>query len=216
MDAGEPKFRRRKAERPDEIVAAALEVFVEKGFAAARLDEIARRAGVSKGAIYLYFETKEEIFRAVVERAIAPNLDALRDAATHPGPFSDLARSLVALIAATAERTPVGGVLKMVVGEARNFPEIARVWHDELVAKALGAVGAAIRNAQARGEVKPGDPRLYAIQIIAPLLVGVLWRETFEPVGAEPVDLPVLLTQHIETFLAGALIDNRLAEGARA
>ncbi|MDZ4371034.1 MAG: TetR/AcrR family transcriptional regulator [Phenylobacterium sp.] len=209
MDAGQPKFRRRKADRPDEIVAAAMEVFVEKGFAAARLDDIARRAGVSKGAVYLYFETKEDVFRAVVERAIAPNLDALQATLRdHPGPFATLARQAAALIAAAAGATPLGGVLKMVVGEARNFPEIARIWHDQLIAKALGAMESAIRAAQARGEVRPGDPRTYALQLIAPLVLGVLWRETFVPVGARPFDLTELAGQHVETFLNGLLLQD--------
>ncbi|MDB5497059.1 MAG: transcriptional regulator, TetR family, partial [Phenylobacterium sp.] len=85
LDPGEPKFRRRKANRPGEIVDAAMAVFAERGFAAARLDEIARRAGVSKGALYLYFETKEDIFRAVVAQAIAPNMQAIRAIiAAHP------------------------------------------------------------------------------------------------------------------------------------
>src|SRR5947199_10173186 len=93
LDPGEPKFRRRKADRPGEIVEAALAVFAERGFAAAKLDEIARRAGVSKGALYLYFETKEELFRAVVAQAIAPNMRAVRAmVAAHPGPLSDLLR----------------------------------------------------------------------------------------------------------------------------
>lgn len=211
MDAGAPKFRRRKAERPDEIVSAALAVFSEKGFAAARLDEIARRAGVSKGAVYLYFETKEEVFRAVVERAIAPNLGAVKAmAAAHPGPLADLLRGVTMHIASVIQNTPLGGVLKMVVGEARNFPEIARVWHDELVSQALGAMATAIAAAQARGEVKPGDPRTYALQLVSPMLVAVLWRETFVPVGAEPFDLPAVMAQHVETLLSGML-----TEGAR-
>lgn len=192
-------------------MAAALAVFAEKGFAAAKLDDIARRAGVSKGAVYLYFETKEDVFRAVVERAIAPNLGAVKAmAAAHPGPLADLLRGVTGVIAGVIETTPVGGVLKMVVGEARNFPEIARVWHDELVSQALGAMTTAIANAQARGEVKPGDARTYALQLIAPMLVAVLWRETFVPVGAEPFDLPATMQQHIETLLSGML-----AEGAR-
>ncbi|PZQ53719.1 MAG: TetR family transcriptional regulator [Phenylobacterium zucineum] len=211
MDAGAPKFRRRKADRPAEIVAAALEVFAEKGFAAARLDEIARRAGVSKGAVYLYFETKEDVFRAVVSQAIAPNVGVVKAmAAAHPGPLADLLRNVVVHVAGVIETTPIGGVLKMVVGEARNFPEIARVWHDELVSLALGAITAAIAAAQARGEVKPGDPRAYAVQLISPMLVGVLWRETFVPVGAEPFDLPALMRQHVETLLNGML-----TQGAR-
>ena len=212
MDAGAPKFRRRKADRPAEIVQAALTVFAEKGFAAAKLEDIARRAGVSKGAIYLYFETKEDIFRAVVGQAIAPNVDAVKAmAAAHPGPLADLLRGVTGHIAGVVAQTPLGGVLKMVVGEARNFPEIARVWHDELVSQALGTVAAAIAAAQARGEVKPGDPRIYALQLISPLLVAVLWRETFVPVGAEPFDLSAVMDQHIDTLLLGLL-----TEGARA
>lgn len=209
---GEPKFRRRKEARPTEIVAAALEVFVDKGFAAARLEDIAARAGVSKGAIYLYFETKEDIFRAVVEQAIAPNIEVLKGVlAAHPGPFPDLVTLLVGRVAALAETTAIGGVLKMVIGEARNFPELARVWHDRLIVHALGALTAAIEAAQARGEVRPGDPRSFAVSLISPLLVGVLWRETFAPVGARPFDIPALLQQHAGVVLDGMLVQPRRA-----
>jgi hypothetical protein len=95
----------------------------------------------------------------------------------------------------------------MVIGEAGNFPELARVWHDRLVAQALGAMTDAIAAAQARGEVKPGDARSYALQLISPLIVGVIWRETFVPVGAASFDLPALARQHVETMLAGMLAE---------
>jgi AcrR family transcriptional regulator len=204
LDPGEPKFRRRKADRPGEIIEAAIMVFAEKGFAAAKLDEIARQAGVSKGALYLYFETKEDLFRAVVARAIAPNMQAIRAMiAAHPGPIGDLLRLVAERVGGLIESLPVGGVIKMVIGEAGNFPELARVWHDDLVAHALGALTDAMRAAQARGEVRPGDPRTYALQVIAPLLVGVIWRETFVPVGAVPFDLRALARQHVETMIAG-------------
>lgn len=204
LDLGEPKFRRRKADRPGEIVDAALAVFAERGFAAARLDDIARRAGVSKGALYLYFETKEEIFRAVVDQAIAPNMQVIRMMiAAHPGPLADLLRLVGGRVAALIETLPVGGVIKMVIAEAGNFPELARVWHDDLVAHILGALTDAIAAGQARGEVRPGDPRVYALQIIAPLLVGLIWGETFVPVGAPPFDLPAVARQHIETMIEG-------------
>jgi len=207
-----PKFRRRKAERPDEIVAAALAVFSEKGFAAARLDDIAVRAGVSKGAIYLYFATKEDIFRAVVEQAIAPNLHGLQGlAASHPGPLPALLDAFVSRVIGVIAQGPVGGVAKMVIGEARNFPELARVWHDRLVGPAIGALTAAIAAAQARGEVRPGDPRQYAVSLIAPLVVGVVWRETFVPVGAPPFDLPSLARQHVDTLLRGMLTQTEAA-----
>lgn len=204
LPQGEPKFRRRKEARPAEIVEAAMAVFAERGFAAAKLDEIAARAGVSKGAVYLYFETKEAVFRAVVGQAIAPNILMVKAMAeAHPGPFADLIRGLAGHIGRVAETTQLGGVVKMVIAEARNFPELARIWHDELIAHALGAVSGAIANAQARGEVRPGDPRIYALQLISPLLVSVIWRETFVPVGVAAFDIPKVLDQHVETYLRG-------------
>jgi AcrR family transcriptional regulator len=204
LDPGEPKFRRRKADRPGEIVQAALAVFAERGFAAARLEEIARRAGVSKGALYLYFETKQELFRAVVDQAIAPNMQAIRAmVAAHPGPLSDLLRLVAERVGVLIETLPMGGVVKMVIAEAGNFPELARVWHDDLVAHILGALTDAIAAAQARGEVKAGDPRMYALEIIAPMLLALIWRETFVPVGAIPFDLPALARQHVETMIVG-------------
>lgn len=208
-DAAPPKFRRRKADRPAEIVQAALQVFAEKGFAAARLEEIAARAGVSKGALYLYFATKEDLFRAVVEQAIAPNIEAVRATiSAHPGPIADLLRVVPERIAVMLDTLPaVGGVVKMVIGEARNFPELARVWHDRLVAQALDALTEALAAAQGRGEVKPGDPRNYALQLISPLLLGVIWRETFVPIGARGFDLPALARQHVETMLRGLLTE---------
>jgi AcrR family transcriptional regulator len=199
-----PKFRRRKAARPGEIVEAAMQVFAEKGFAAARLDDIAARAGVSKGALYLYFETKEDLFRAVVDQAIAPNLEGVWTAiAAHPGPLPDLLRTLAGRITALIGALPVGGVVKMVIGEAGNFPELARVWHDQLISHLLDALTEAVRKAQARGEVRAGDPRVYAIQVVGPILLSILWDAVFAPVGATPFDVPSVARQHVETMIAG-------------
>src|SRR6185295_5914199 len=115
MLAQAPKFRRRKADRPGEIVAAALEVFAEKGFAAARLDEIAGRAGVSKGTLYLYFKDKGDLFRAVVRDTIAPNIATVRDGLMDADrPFAELVRTLLSSFAGIAERVPIGAVAKMV------------------------------------------------------------------------------------------------------
>jgi len=204
MQTGNPKWRRRAEARPGEIVQAAFEVFAEKGFAAAKLDEIARRAGISKGALYLYFETKEDLFRAVVRDAIAPNLDrveAMLAQATIP--FPDLLRLMFAQLAAMIGATRLGAVAKLVIGESRNFPELARVWHDEVVSRAVAAIAGAIRRGQARGEVAAGDPRLHVFSIMGPILMGVIWRETFAPVGAPEVDLAALVAQQAETVLLG-------------
>lgn len=203
-----PRWRRRKTDRPGEIVAAALAVFAEKGFAAARLEDIARRAGVSKAALYLYFETKTDLFAAVVAQAVAPNIDRIRPLAeAYEGRFADVAPLVLAKMAEAAQTTPLGGVIKMVVGESRNFPELARVWHDAVASKALALIAGLIERAQARGEVRAGDPRLFAVSLVGPMLMGLLWREVFTPAGAAPIPLPELAAQHARTVLGGMLED---------
>lgn len=203
MQTGSPKWRRRSGARPGEIVQAALEVFSEKGFAAAKLDEIAAKAGISKGALYLYFETKEDIFRAVVREAVAPNLDAVEFTLSNATPFPDLLRLLLLRVTLMVQTSRLGSVAKLVIGESRNFPELARVWHDEVVSRALTLLSDALDRAQGRGEIRPGNPRLQAFTIMGPVLMGMLWQETFTPVGAPAVDLQDLITQHGETVLAG-------------
>lgn len=203
-----PRWQRRAEDRPREICAAALEVFAEKGFAAAKLDEIARRAGVSKGTLYLYFEDKEGLFRAVVRDTIAPNLATIRQTIEGSDlPFADVIRLLLPRFAEIATRVPVGAVAKMVIGESRNFPELAKVYYDLVVSQAIGAISALVEKAQARGEVRPGEPRLHAMSLMGPMLMGVLWRETLQPVGGAPMDLDALAKQHCETVLSGLLTE---------
>jgi AcrR family transcriptional regulator len=204
----EPKWQRRADERPREICAAALEVFAEKGFAAAKLDEIARRAGVSKGTLYLYFKDKAELFRAVVRDAIAPNVQAITSAvAALDAPFADIVRMFLAGFAEREAKLPVGAVAKIVIGESRNFPELARVWHDEVASKAIAALSSFVERAQKRGEVRGGDPRLYALSLMGPMVLGALWRATLVPAGAQPLDLHELAKQHAEAVLCGMLLE---------
>ncbi len=208
MQAGQPRWRRRKEARPGEILEAAFAVFAEKGFAAARLDEIAARAGVSKGALYLYFETKEALFQAMVRDRVTPNVRAVVDFAQgFEGSFAELVRIVLPRAAAVLAASGAGKVVKIVIGESRNFPELARFWHDEVIAVAMGALSGLISRAQARGEVGPGDPRFQAVSLMAPLLMGVIWGEVLEPVGADPLPLDALAQAHAETALAGLLAE---------
>jgi AcrR family transcriptional regulator len=208
MQPGQPKWRRRSEARPGEIIEAALAVFSEKGFAAARLDDIAARAGISKGALYLYFETKQDLFRAVVRETVAPNLAAITGFVGQSGlAFGDLIPLIFGRIAEVISEGRLGPVAKMVIGESRNFPELAKVWHEDVVTRMLDAVGGAVAAAQARGEVRPGDPRLYVFSLAGPLLLGVLWREVFTPIGAEPIDLKALAAQHARVALRGMLVE---------
>ncbi len=204
----QPKWQRRAEERPREICAAALEVFAEKGFAAARLDEIARRAGVSKGTLYLYFKDKDDLFRAVVRDTIAPNIATIRDSLMDADlPFAELVRTLLSRFVEIAARVPVGAVAKMVIGESGNFPELAKVYHDLVVSQAIGMIAALIEKAQKKGEVRAGDPRIHAMSLMGPMLMGILWRATLQPVGAKPIDLELLARQHAETVLTGLLTE---------
>ena len=203
---GKPRWQRRAEDRPREICAAALGVFAEKGFAAARLDEIAKQAGVSKGTLYLYFKDKEQLFRAVVRDTVVPNVENLRSDLIQTGlPFDALIRLFLAKFVEVTNRVPVGAVAKMVISESRNFPELAKVWHDEVVSKALGTITALIEMAQAKGEVRAGDARLHAFTLMGPMLMGIIYRETLEPVGGEPLDFGALANQHAETVLTGLL-----------
>jgi AcrR family transcriptional regulator len=202
----QPRWQRRAEDRPREICAAALEVFAERGFAAARLEEIARRAGVSKGTLYLYFRDKEDLFRAVVRDTVAPNIAMMRRTveAADP-PFEAVVRLLLPRFAELAGAVPIGAVAKIVIGESRNFPELAKTYYDLVVSQAVALMTGLIEKAQAKGEVRPGDPQLHAMSLVGPMIMGLLWRETLEPAGGAPVDLHQLARQHADTVLKGLL-----------
>jgi AcrR family transcriptional regulator len=215
MPDDEPKWRRRKEARPGEIIDAALEVFAEKGFAAAKLDDIARRAGISKGALYLYFETKEDIFGAVARAAVASHLEAIESTAeASDGPFAELAPMLLSRAAGMMSGGRVPAMARMVISESRNFPDLARIWHDDVVAGVIRRVAGIIARAQARGEVAPGDPRLHAFSLMGPMVMAMLFREVFGEVGTDPPDLQALAGQHARTALNGLLTSPAEADAA--
>lgn len=204
LPAGQPKFRRRPEARPAEILAAALEVFAARGFQAARLDEVAKRAGVSKGALYLYFETKADLFRAVVTEAISPNIERVKAMASAEVPLEDAARMGLGMLARTvAVDRRISRVVKLVIAESRNHPELATIWRETVVEPGVTLISGLIAAAQARGEVRAGDPRLFAFGLMGPMVLSMVWRETFEPVGAEPIDVAALADQHLDTVLKG-------------
>jgi AcrR family transcriptional regulator len=205
----EPKWRRRAAARPSEIADAALAIFAERGYAAARLADIAARAGVSKAALYVYYPTKADLFRAVLQQRSAPEVAAVMAQGDAPGTFSDFIDRVLGSLAEALGRPELRKLARMVIAESGNFPELARAWHDAVVAPALGAVGEAIRRAQARNEVRPGDARLMAMTLVGPMLLGAIWREVMEPIGGVPVDLRALGQEHRATLAAGLLLPPR-------
>lgn len=199
-----PRWRRRKIARPAEILEAALAVFAERGFAAAKLSEIAARAGVSKAALYLYFETKEELFHAVARTLVATNLTAIGAALeASEAPLADVAPALLGRAAAVLADGRVVSIARMVIAESRNFPDLARIWREDVVEPMLSLVTRSIARAQAGGEVVPGDPRLFAFSLMGPLVMGGLFHAVFGEEGAP--DLPALAAQHARAAMGGLL-----------
>ena len=201
---GVPRRRqRRKDARPSEIVEAALGLFIERGFGATKMEDVARSAGVAKGTLFVYFPTKEDLFRAAARQVLALNLDPLLQAiARADRPVVELIPALLKQ-AAFVGGTRIPAIVRMLIAESRMFPDLARVWHDEVVSKALAHVIAAIERGQAAGELRPGNARLYAFSLVGPMLAGVLFREIFAGAEAELPDLHALAAQHAETILGG-------------
>lgn len=199
----EPRWRRRSAARPGEIADAALAEFAARGYAAARVADIAAAAGVSKATLFTYFPTKADLLRAVVERRMAPVVVAAADAALAEVPFPVRLEAFLNRLAAAIADPALRRLAKMIIAESGSFPEIARAWHDQVVAPALAALAASITAGQAAGEVRTGDPRLMALSVIGPMLTGVLWREVMEPAGGSTLDLAALAAEHLRTLLAG-------------
>jgi AcrR family transcriptional regulator len=198
------RWRRRKGARPQEILEAALAVFADKGFATARMDDIAAKAGVSKGTIYLYFESKEAVFRALVRELLVPRLaEAAHLLHDYKGPMTPLLATILRGLGhfiATSDRVVIP---KMVIAEAGNFPDLARIYREEMIERGLALFGSIVRTGIAQGEFREIPVEHAARLCVAPLLVAAFWRTTFAPFDAQPYDYDGLVEAHIETLLKG-------------
>lgn len=201
-----PVRRRRKEARPREIVRAALDVFAEKGFAATRLDEVAARAGVGKGTLYLYVSSKEELLEAVVRAALIPNLArAERAAARHAGSSAELLRLIFELAARRVSRSRLSAIPKLVLAEASNFPKLAKFYLDNVIGRGLALVGGIVRRGIERGEFRAVDVDDAAKLLVAPLLLLALWRHSFAKVAPTPLDPAAFCRSHLDLALHGLL-----------
>jgi AcrR family transcriptional regulator len=203
-DSAKPRWQRRKDARPSEIVAAALDVFVERGFAAARLEEVARRAGVTKGTLYLYFDSKAALFKAVVRENIVTALT--RASATidqHTGNTAELFAHLLRETWQVMGHTTLSGLPKLVLSEARNFPEVAQFWYEEVVRPGHELFGRVLRRGIERGEFRAVDVKLTVRLALAPLLHLLVWQHSLGHCLAEPFDADRYVAAHMDTFLHG-------------
>jgi AcrR family transcriptional regulator len=202
------RWQRRKQARPPEILSAALATFAEKGFAATRMDDIARRAGVTKGTIYLYFESKEAVFKSLVLESIGSAIDAATEAAKHfEGSSADLLRFALRRVGYFLRTSDRVVLPKIIVAEAGNFPELLRFYREAVVDKGLGLFAFAITRGIARGEFRNIDPQHAARLCIAPILLAAFWRTTFAAFDPVPYDLEGLIETHIDVLLRGLAAD---------
>jgi AcrR family transcriptional regulator len=200
-----PASRRKRTAVPPEarraaILAAALEEFTARGYEGARLDDVAKRAGVAKGTIYLYFADKETLFQELVRSMVNPVLGALQAVSTTDIP----ARLLVERLTETFVREIYGtrrkDIIRLILSEGPRFPAIGEFYHREVIARILGIIRPLLQRAAERGEIPAAVARFPQL-IIAPGLVGIMWSGLFDQY--EPLDVAAMMRAHVEILFAG-------------
>jgi AcrR family transcriptional regulator len=197
-----PRWERRKEARPAELLAAALDLFVEKGYAGTRLDDVAARAGVSKGTLYLYFQYKEELFKAVVrENIVTPLSEAAQEMREFDGPSAVLLRNLIGAWWNEFGSSQAGGLTKLLMAESGNFPEIAGFFLEEVIEPWHRLLGSVIERGIKRGEFRSVDVALFTRVMTAPLVMLSLWNRSFGVCSAQPVDADAFVAMLLDTHL---------------
>jgi len=201
-EPGHPRRRRRKDARPDEILAAALEAFATSGYAATRLDDVARRAGVAKGTIYLYYAGKEQLFQAVVRRAVVPQLDHIeRQAFAYPGPVEAFLRGPFLGLQHHLLQSDLRRLVRVMLTEGPLFPELTEFYYREVIARGLGVLRALIARGVERGEFRPTALAELPQPLIASAVLALLWESLFGHL--HPLDTERLLETHVSLLLDG-------------
>ncbi|MBV8666498.1 MAG: TetR/AcrR family transcriptional regulator [Burkholderiaceae bacterium] len=192
------RWERRKEARPQELLAAALDLLVERGYATTRLDDVAAKAGVSKGTLYLYFANKEELFKAVVREHIVPAIGrAEQTIEQYQGSSRNLLQEILLGRWEQVGNTKLSGIMKLIVAESGNFPEIAKFYHDEVILRGNALITKAIQRGVESGEFHQIDA-VQATQVIAaPIIMLILRKHSFDTCGSEPISPDT----YLETFL---------------
>lgn len=190
--------------RRSELMDAALEEFYERGFAAARMDDIARRAGLSKGTLYLYFDNKEALFSSLVEAHALPRAERLEAISQSSGGGFAAISAMMNLAPTILRHTAIPKLVKILVANAAQFPASVTVYRTQIVERILRAVARALEAGRDKGEMNIDDPVMTARLVVAPVLFSLVWRITFEHDPEAKLDLEALFAQH-EKILRRAL-----------
>lgn len=200
------KRARRKQARPGELLEAALDLFVEKGFAATRAEEVALRAGVSKGTLFLYFPSKEELFKAVVrENLVRHQTEGAQEIARFEGSTPELLEELMLEWWRRYGATKASGISKLVMSEASNFPDLARFFQEEVVTPGHAMVRSVLQRGIDRGEFRPVELDVTVHSVMAPLLFLVTWKHAMAPCCPESqqIDPESFIRHHTELLVRG-------------
>ena len=197
------RWQRRKQERPSEIINAALEIFVEHGYAAAKLDDIAKKAGISKGSLYRYFDSKADLFKEMVKHVVIPQIEKAETTVNeYQGRIAPLISNMVQNWWQTVGETRICGIPKLVISEAANFPELAEFYVSEVIQRGRKLVAGMIRRGVQSGEFRDVEPEYVARILISPIVFAAIWKESLSPYDTQ-YDVKKYLTLETEIFLRG-------------
>lgn len=206
-DTPEPKFRRRAEKRPDEVLDAALALFVDKGYAHTSVAQIAKAAGISKGAVYLYFPSKQAILEGLVRRAVAPiAARAIAETNLTAADLRGTLRTLISLVSASLADPKVFAVPKIVIREAVVAPEIAAIYRRAVFDNLLPAATRLVRHGIASGQLRAVDPELTLRTIMGPVIIHIMLAEIFGVMPEDGLALDRLIDNHLDILFHGLFV----------
>jgi len=203
-----PKRERRKEARPGELLEAALDLFVEKGFAATKVDEVAARAGVSKGTLFLYFPSKEELFKAVVRESIVGRFgEWSKEMEQFQGSTADMLRYAYVSWWDNIGSTRASGITKLMLSEAGNFPEIAEFYQREVIEPGQQLIRKVLQRGVERGEFRPLDLDYAVFAVLSPMIFLMLWKHSISACVPQGMAFSpqAYLTSQVDSLLYGLL-----------
>ena len=199
----EPKWRRRADARPDEVLDAALDLFIDHGFAATRVEDIAKRAGLSKGAIYRYFSGKEAIMEALVRRSLVPIAVDAQAIGDQAGDARALITQLITQIGRRMSDRRLASIPRLILAEAGNFPGLAQMYRREVVDRGLAAMEALLKRGIASGQFRPVDAHLTVRNIMGPILAHLLLSQIFAIDADLEADPDRFIDNHLNVLFNG-------------
>jgi AcrR family transcriptional regulator len=186
----------RAAERRAAIAAAGLDEFIARGFTATRLDDVAKRAGVAKGTIYLHFKDKEALFEELVRTAIVPLLGRLTALPPPQGSVRDALEGFARMFIQEVATTRRGDIVRLILAEGPRFPAIADFYYREVISRGLSAMRALIELGIKRGEIRQAALANFPQVVVAPAIVAVIWKSLFD--RHAPLDANAMLRVHLD------------------